>query len=578
VTAAPTGPKPGHHPPKSETVTVNMPKTAAAKTSSRAASARVDEPIAMTRHSGCVAFVGTGPGDPGLLTVRASELIRAADVIITEVPEHITVLASLLGDRLDDYLVVDGGHGADGQPLTHASRAKLVVKHAQGGGTVVRLISGDPWMYASGAEEAAACARSAVPFEIVPGVSSVTAVPAYAGVPLTTRTSRDVTVVDVSDSDVDLSAYAATQTLVLLGAARAIEHAASALVAAGRSSKTPVAMTSVGTTTSQRTVVSTLASIAADAAAAGIVEPAVTVIGEVVTMRESLSWFETKPLFGWRILVPRTKEQAGSLSASLRGFGAVPEEVPTISVEAPRNPVQMDKAVRGLVEGRYEWIVFTSVNAVKAVREKFDEYGLDARAFSGLKVAAVGDKTAESVARWGIRADLVPSGEQSAQGLLEDWPPYDDLLDPINRVFLPRADIATETLVAGLHELGWEVDDVTAYRTVRAAPPPAPTRDAIKTGKFDAVVFTSSSTVRNLVGIAGKPHTNTVIAAIGPATAKTCEEHGLRVDVIAPKPSVEALGQALADFGQARRLSLLEAGESVTRPSERRLPSRRRGS
>ena len=132
------------------------------------------------------------------------------------------------------------------------------------------------------------------------------------------------------------------------------------------------------------------------------------------------------------------------------------------------------------------------VNAVKAVREKFDEYGLDARAFRGLKIAAVGDKTAEAIATWGIRADLVPSGEQSARGLLEDWPPYDDLLDPINRVFLPRADIATETLVAGLIELGWEVDDVTAYRTVRAAPPPAPTREAIKTGKFDAVLFTSS--------------------------------------------------------------------------------------
>ena len=160
----------------------------------------------------------------------------------------------------------------------------------------------------------------------------------------------------------------------------------------------------------------------------------------------------------------------------------------------------------------------------------------------------------------------MPSGEQSAAGLLEDWPEYDDLLDPINRVFLPRADIATETLVAGLIDLGWEVDDVTAYRTVRATPPPAPTRDAIKTGKFDAVVFTSSSTVRNLVGIAGKPHPSTVIAVIGPATAKTAEEHGLRVDVLAPKPAVEELVDALADFGAARRVAMVEAGEPVTKP------------
>ena len=256
----------------------------------------------------------------------------------------------------------------------------------------------------------------------------------------------------------------------------------------------------------------------------------------------------------------------------------MPEEVPTISVEPPRNPQQMDKAIRGLVEGRYEWIAFTSVNAVRAVREKFDEYGLDARAFSGLKIAAVGDKTAAALAEWGLRADLVPSGEQSAAGLLEDWPAYDELLDPINRVFLPRADIATETLVAGLLDLGWEVDDVTAYRTVRAAPPAAPIRDAIKTGKFDAVVFTSSSTVRNLVGIAGKPHASTVIAVIGPATAKTAEEHGLRVDVLAPSPSVEVLVDALADFGATRRLAMIEAGQPVTKPSERRPASRRKAS
>jgi uroporphyrinogen III methyltransferase/synthase len=302
----------------------------------------------------------------------------------------------------------------------------------------------------------------------------------------------------------------------------------------------------------------------------------VTVVGDVVNLRETLSWFETKPLFGWRVLVPRTKEQAGALSARLRSYGAVPEEVPTISVEPPRNPLQMDKALRGLVEGRYEWIAFTSVNAVKAVKEKFEEYGLDARAFSGLKIAAVGDKTAECLAEWGLRADLVPSGEQSARGLLEDWPEYDDVLDPINRVFLPRADIATETLVAGLLDLGWEVDDVTAYRTVRAAPPAAPIRDAIKSGKFDAVVFTSSSTVRNLVGIAGKPNASTVIAVIGPATAKTAEEHGLRVDVLASSPSMEVLVDALADHGAARRAAMLEAGQPVTKPSERRPTARRK--
>jgi len=257
-------------------------------------------------------------------------------------------------------------------------------------------------------------------------------------------------------------------------------------------------------------------------------------------------------------------------------YGAIPVEVPTIAVEPPRTPQAMDRAIRGLVSGRYAWLAFTSVNAVRAVREKFEEYGLDARAFSGLKVAAVGEVTAHSLQAWGIEPDLVPEGEQSAAGLAAEFPPYDELLDPINRVFLPRADIATETLAEGLRRAGWEVEDVTAYRTVRATPPPAPVREAIKTGKFDAVVFTSSSTVRNLVGIAGKPHASTIIAAIGPATARTCEEHGLRVDVIAAKPSVVDLADALASFAAQRRDAFLEAGEPVLKPSQRRPGTRRR--
>ncbi len=559
-TATTTSKAPAKKPVAKKAASRTEPVDAATSTAPRA------QPV------GFVSFVGSGPGDPDLLTVRAVDLLGAAEVVVTESPEHVD-LAARFAPQAE---VVDGGFGQDGQPLTHASRAKVVVRHAKSGKRVVRLMGGDPFLYASGPEEAQACVKAGLGFEIVPGVSSVTAVPAYAGVPLTTKKNREVTVISCSEAKVDWASHADDRTLVLLSAVGSIGDIAKALVRAGRPETTPVAMTRVGSTTEQETVVSTLARIAADARAARMSPPAVTVVGDVVDLRTTLSWFETKPLFGWRVLVPRTKEQAGSLSAGLRGYGAVPEEVPTISVEPPRNPLQMDKAVRGLVEGRYEWIAFTSVNAVRAVREKFDEYGLDARAFSGLKIAAVGEKTAAAIAAWGLRADLVPSGEQSARGLLEDWPPFDEVLDPINRVFLPRADIATETLVAGLVELGWEVDDVTAYRTVRAAPPPAPTREAIKTGKFDAVVFTSSSTVRNLVGIAGKPHASTIIAVIGPATAKTAEEHGLRVDVLAPKPSVEAVVDALADFGAARRASLIEAGQPVTKPSERRPSARRK--
>jgi uroporphyrinogen III methyltransferase/synthase len=560
----------------SKKATVSTPAKSPTKKTSAATSAAPKSTAEATVRSalpvGFVSFVGSGPGDPELLTLRAAELLREAEVVVTEAPEH----AALVAAFAPAAEVVDGGFGQDGQPLTHAGRAKVIVKHARSGRRVVRLMAGDPFVYASGPEEAQACVKAGVGFEIVPGVSAVTAVPAYAGVPLTTKAHREVVVVNCSEAKTDWSQHGDDRTLVLLSAVGCITEVARALVEAGRSPQTPVAMTRVGTTTEQETVVSTLARIGADARAAEMTPPAVTVVGDVVDLRSTLSWFETKPLFGWRVLVPRTKEQAGSLSSRLRSYGSVPEEVPTISVEPPRNPQQMDKAIRGLVEGRYEWVAFTSVNAVRAVREKFDEYGLDARAFSGLKIAAVGEKTAAAMEAWGLRADLVPTGEQSASGLLEDWPEYDEVLDPINRVFLPRADIATETLVAGLLDLGWEVDDVTAYRTVRATPPPAPTREAIKSGKFDAVVFTSSSTVRNLVGIAGKPHASTIIAVIGPATAKTAEEHGLRVDVLAPSPSVEVLADALADFGAARRASLVEAGQPVTRPSERRPSARRR--
>ncbi|GAA1604303.1 MULTISPECIES: uroporphyrinogen-III synthase [Kribbella] len=543
-------------------------KTAATAAPQKAATSTVKQ----TKPLGHVTFVGVGPGDPALLTLAGRDVLANADAVVVEGPEH----DAFLGYCKAGVEVVDGSGAEGSRALRVAARARLVVKTAKTAANVVRLLSGDPFTFSSGAEEAAACKKAGIAFNVVPGVSELSAVPTYAGIPLTMKGDREVTVVDLAENKLDLTRLQPKQTLVLLNAVETLKETVAALVEAGFDAATPVAVTVGGTTTSQTSVVGTLETIITDLRTAKVTGEAVIVVGAVVEQREALSWFETKPLFGWRILVPRTKDQAGPLMDRLRRYGAMPEEVPTISVEPPRNPQQMDKAIRGLVEGRYEWVAFTSVNAVKAVREKFDEYGLDARAFSGLKIAAVGDKTAEAIGAWGIRPDLVPSGEQSAAGLVEDWPPYDELLDPINRVFLPRADIATETLVAGLTDLGWEVDDVTAYRTVRAAPPPAPTREAIKSGKFDAVVFTSSSTVRNLVGIAGKPHASTVIAVIGPATLKTAEEHGLRVDAMAETPSVEELADALARFGADRRDTMVEAGEPVTRPSERRSGSRRK--
>jgi uroporphyrinogen III methyltransferase / synthase len=535
---------------------------------------RTNKSTRSTARKGTVAFVGTGPGDARLLTVRATELLASAEAVVLD---RVLTEAQVRPYCREDVEVLDGTHDADGEPLSHAQRAKVAVAPAKSGKQVVCLRDGDPALFGGLAEEAAAAAKAGVGFEVVPGVPSVTGVPAYAGVPLTTDKVRDVRVVDAAEGTPDWATVGAGDaTLVVLGAVGQMAAVAKALVAAGRAPGTPVSVTTQGTTTDQKTVTSTLESVAADVRAAKLSPPAVTVVGDVVGLRDRLSWFETKPLFGWRVLVPRTKEQAVAMSEQLRGYGAVPEEVPTISVEPPRTPQQMERALKGLVSGRYQWVAFTSQNAVKAIREKFEEYGLDARAFAGIKVAAVGEQTAEALERFGVKPDLVPSGQQSSEGLLADWPPYDSVFDPIDRVLLPRADIATDTLVAGLKELGWEVDDVTAYRTVRAAPPPAPVREAIKGGGFDAVLFTSSSTVRNLVGIAGKPHACTVVACIGPQTAATAEELGLRVDVQAPEPSSVLLAESLAEHGTARRDAALEAGEPVLKPSEKRAGGRRK--
>ena len=527
------------------------------------------------RPHGRVAFVGAGPGDAGLLTLRAVERLAAADVVVVDQLDREDLLTR---HCREDVEVLDAGFGEDGQPMTRAARAKLVVRAARKGGRVVRLMDGDPTTFTGLAEEIAACRKDDVPFEVVPGVSAATAVPVYAGIPLTPAGVAAVHVVHPHGADVDWAAHSSPgATIVVLGLVDDVVDAAAGLLAAGRAPGTPVAVTSRGTTVQQRTVTCTLGEVATVVPAARLERPVTAVVGEAVLLREQASWYETKPLFGWRVLVPRTKDQAGSMVERLAEHGAVAEVVPTISVEPPRTPHQMEKAVKGLVTGRYEWIGFTSVNAVRAIREKFEEFGLDARAFAGLKVAAVGGVTAAALREWGIEPDLVPAGddEQSAGGLLAVWPPFDEVLDPIDRVFLPRADIATDTLVAGLQSSGWEVDDVTAYRTVRAAPPAAEVREAIKSGLFDAVVFTSSSTVRNLVGIAGKPHPTTVVACIGPATAKTAEEHGLRVDVLAPEPSVDAVVGALAEYGTGLRLSAAEAGEPVLRPSQRRSATRR---
>ncbi len=367
----------------------------------------------------------------------------------------------------------------------------------------------------------------------------------------------------------------------MLGADAGPAELAKMLIAAGWPEATPFAVTWDGTTSAQQTVTSTLGRIGPDLKAAGVSlanTPARPWPWSVRRSRprDTLSWFETKPLFGWRVLVPRTKEQAAVVSRAAarvrRGARGGADHRGRAAADAAADGARgQGPGHRPLPVGRLHL-----GQRGPAIREKFEEYGLDARAFAGVKVAAVGEQTAAALLDFGIRPDLVPEGEQSAEGLAEAWPPYDDVLDPINRVLLPRADIATETLVAGLIDLGWEAEDVTAYRTVRAAPPPAPVREAIKGGGFDAVLFTSSSTVRNLVGIAGKPHAVTVIGGHRPADG---QDRG-RVRPAGGRHGAQAVdGGAGRGAGRVRRRPAgrsREAGEPVRRPSERRRGARRR--
>ena len=519
---------------------------------------------------GHITFVGAGPGDPGLLTARARTVLANATCVFTDpdVPQAVLDIVGVdlppLAGPVPHPVAVAGedtapavAAGPDIRPALGepAEVARVLVAEAKSGVDVVRLVAGDPLSVDAVNTEVSAVAKTALAFEIVPGLPATVAVPTYAGLPLgSTHTVADVR------GEVDWAALAAAPgPLILTATASHLADAARSLIDFGLADGTPCVVTAAGTTCAQRSVESTLAGLtdrtlsgSGDAGGALSGQLVVT-IGRTVTQRSKLNWWESRALYGWTVLVPRTKEQAGEMSNRLVAHGALPIEVPTIAVEPPRSPAQMERAVKGLVDGRYQWVVFTSTNAVRAVWDKFAEFGLDARAFSGVKLACVGESTADRVRAFGISPELVPSGEQSSLGLLDEFPEYDSIFDPVNRVLLPRADIATETLAEGLRERGWEIEDVTAYRTVRAAPPAAETREMIKTGGFDAVCFTSSSTVRNLVGIAGKPHTRTIVACIGPKTAETAAEFGLRVDVQPETAAVGPLVDALAEHAARLR-------------------------
>ena len=534
---------------------------------------------------GRIMFVGSGPGDPGLLTTRARTVLANAALVFTDpdVPEAVLALAGSELPPASGPEPAEAAKPTDRTPTAGCRRAQPIAACGDviPGGPDIRPALGDP---AEVAKTLATEARTGVdvvrlvagdPLSVDSVITEVNAVAQHPpGLRDRARPARQHRGADVCGPAAGLVAHRGRRPRRrrLGGAgrrARPADPARHRVSSARRGAHADrVRADRHHAVRGHRATAPPASSVRSrprwpvcidkrrdrrHEPAGPLAGPLVVTIGKTVANRAKLNWWESRALYGWTVLVPRTKDQAGEMSERLVSHGALPIEVPTIAVEPPRSPAQMERAVKGLVDGRFQWVVFTSTNAVRAVWEKFNEFGLDARAFSGVKIACVGQATADRVRAFGINPELVPSGEQSSLGLLDEFPPYDDVFDPVNRVLLPRADIATETLAEGLRERGWEIEDVTAYRTVRAAPPPAQTREMIKTGGFDAVCFTSSSTVRNLVGIAGKPHARTIVACIGPKTAETAAEFGLRVDVQPETAAVGPLVEALAEHAARLR-------------------------
>lgn len=482
-----------------------------------------------------VFLVGAGPGDPGLLTVRGAELLGEAEVVVYDRLVHPSILELVAPGAERIYVGKQPGRAELGQEGINA----LLVEHGQLGATVVRLKGGDPFVFGRGGEEAEALRDAGIAFEVVPGITSAIGGPAYAGIPVTHRgLSTHFTVVTGHEdpgkgtTDVDWEALArAGGTLVILMGVGRVEAIAGALMAGGRAASTPAAVVRWATRPDQRSTRTTLGSLAE----VPLEPPSVIVVGEVAGI--DLSWFESRPLFGRRVVVTRAREQASDLRLRLEALGAEVIELPSIRIE----PIDFDPGD----PRHFAWIVFTSPNGVEAYFEGLARLGEDARAFARSKIAAIGPGTAAALVTRGIQPDLVPA-KFVAEQLLEEFPlPH---RDAPKRLLLARAEEARELLPEGLAELGYAVDVLAVYRTVVAEADPA-ALERVRAGEPDVITFTSSSTVRNFCGALGslsEPLPDVV--CIGPVTAATARELGLQVTAVAEEHTIDGLVGAVLDL------------------------------
>ena len=505
---------------------------------------------------GKVYLVGAGPGDPGLITLKGVVALGEADCVIYDFLAN----AGLLEHAGEGAETIYVGKKGNQKTISQEEINTLIIKKAKQGKTVVRLKGGDPFIFGRGGEEAEELVKAGLSFEVIPGVTSATAAAAYAGIPLTHRDlASSVTFITGQESPLKERSSIAWDrlstgkgTLVFLMGWKSLPLITEKLLGNGWPASTPVALVRWGTMTKQKTVVGTLADIMELAGKEGILPPMVTIVGDVVTLRERLNWFETKPLFGRRVLVTRALEQAGAFAGALEKDGAEVVAFPTIKTIGPPNWAPLDAAIKNL--SGYDWAIFTSVNGVKYFFGRLEKLGLDARELKGVKICAVGPMTAKAIEEMRLRVDLTP-GEYVAEGLLSSLGRRGI---KGKRFLLPRALKAREVLPDEIRALGGHIDVAPAYRTVKPAKAAAELKRMFEEKEIDAVTFTSSSTVTNFVSTFKKTEIKKLlegvtIACIGPVTANTAKECGLSVDVMPGKYTIPALCAAMAEHFKEKK-------------------------
>jgi len=505
----------------------------------------------MTPSIGKVYLIGAGPGDPGLITVKGLECVKKADVIIFDYLAN----ERLLEQRRPDAEIVYVGKQGGRHTLPQDQINELIIQKAKEGKIVARLKGGDPFIFGRGGEEAEELVDSGIPFEVVPGVTAATAVPTYAGIPLTHR-DHTASVAFVTghedptkpESKVHWDKIATgLGTLVFFMGMKNLQSIVDNLVSNGRNPDTPVALIQWGTRTDQKVVAGTLRDIIKKVKDAKLGPPAIIVVGDVVKLREKLNWYESKPLFGRRVVVTRSRDQASVFAEMLIDRGATTIEFPTIDVVPPASWDELDRALQAIET--FQWLIFTSANAVRFFMERLRALGKDLRILKGVNICTVGPKTAEALETYGLRADLIPA-EFKAEGVLAAL----GGVEVKGRKFLiPRAKVAREIIPGKLRELGADVTVATAYENVKPSADVDRVKKLFTEKKIAAVTFTSSSTVHNFVEIVGQKEYKTLlegvaVACIGPVTAKTATEYGMKTDIMPKEYTIPAFVDAMVDF------------------------------